>query len=79
MVLHPELFAKLAASSRCFVNPLEERIHKASNRETLVLEGLARLKCSGPRKLVNGLAEWEEEDGLVYHKGKVYVPRADDL
>ena len=79
VVLHPEFFAKLAATSRSFVNPLEGRIQKASNREALVLEGLAKLKRSGPRKLINGLAEWEEEDGLVYHKGRVYVPKTDNL
>ena len=45
----------------------------------MVLEGLAKLKRSGPRKLINGLAEWEEEDGLIYHKGKVYVPKEDNL
>ena len=44
VVLHPEFFAKLAATSRSFVNPLEGRIQKASNREALVLEGLAKLK-----------------------------------
>jgi len=79
MVLRPEFFAKLAASSMAFVNPLEDRIQKASDREASVLEGLAKLKRSGPRKLINGLAEWEEENGLVYHKGKVYVPKTDNL
>ena len=44
VVLRPEFFAKLAASSMAFVNPLEEHIQKASNQEALVLEGLARLK-----------------------------------
>src|SRR6201995_3364263 len=24
--------------------------------------------------MLNGLIEWEEEDRLVYHKGKLYVP-----
>lgn len=62
-----------------FVNPLEDRIRKASDREALILEGLAKLKRLGPRKLVNGLVEWEEENGLVYHKGKVYIPKTDNL
>lgn len=57
-----------------FHNPLEERIRKARERESEVLEGLRKLKTHGPHKLVNGLAEWEEKEGIVYYKGRVYVP-----
>lgn len=32
------------------------------------------MKQTGPRKLANGAAEWEELDGLVYYRGKLYVP-----
>jgi len=70
--LKPELFAKLAATHE-FANPLEERIRLASEKEANVLTALAALK-NGPAKLVNGLPEWKEEDGLIFHKGRVYVP-----
>ena len=33
----------------------------------------------GPRKLTDGTLEWEEEDGLVYYKGKLYVPADKDV
>jgi hypothetical protein len=78
VVLKPEWFARLAMA-RLLVNPLEDRIRRASSKESEVLEALERLKKTGPRRLVNGLAEWEEEGGLVYHRGKVYVPPDNDL
>jgi hypothetical protein len=78
IVLRPEHFAKLAATSR-LVNPLEERIRRASEREAVVLQAVESLKKGGAVKLVNGVAEWTEEDGLVRFKGKVYVPADEDL
>ena len=39
-----------------------------------VLEGLWELKQKGLQWLANGIAEWEEDEGLVYHKGRVYIP-----
>lgn len=32
------------------------------------------MKKTGPRKLANGAAEWEEVDELVYYQGKLYIP-----
>lgn len=78
VVLPPERFAKLAANI-IGSNPLEDRIRNASQREAIVLDGLAQLKKNGPRRLTNGLAEWEESNGLVYYKGHVYVPADDNL
>ena len=77
-VLTPDRFARLAAANLEFVNPLEDRIRHAVSREAVVLEALARL-TSGPSRLVNGLPEWEEQDGLVYHQGRVYVPADNNL
>src|SRR5687767_4389471 len=78
VVLRPEHFARLAATS-VYVNPLEDRICRASACKSIVLEGLRKLHQSGPTRLVNGLEEWAEEEGLVLYKGKVYVPADDDL
>ena len=71
-VLKPEHFGQIAAS--ILHNPLEDRIRQASQREAQVLEGLRELKQKGLQRLSNGIAEWEEDKGLVYHKGRVYVP-----
>ena len=85
-VLRPEHFARLAATSFArlaasitLLNPLEDRIRLASAKEAKVLLDLKNLKTTGPLRLANGLVEWAEEDGLVYHKGRVYVPADNDL
>ena len=31
-------------------------------------------KTLGPRRLTDGLQEWNLEDGLLLFKGKIYVP-----
>lgn len=77
IVLDRELFTTIAANTP--ENPLEKEIRDASEREAQVLEGLQVLRKKGLQRLANGLAEWEEEDGLVYHRGRVYVPPNDDL
>jgi hypothetical protein len=80
LVLPPEVFAQIASTSEEFHrNPLEDRIRKASERESEVVKALEDLRNHGPRRLVNGLVEWEEEDGLVYYRGRVYVPDAPEL
>ena len=76
-VLRPEQFMKLAAT--VLVNPLEELLGQNTTREAEVLSALAALRMTGPHRLVNGLPEWEEVDGLVYYKGRIYVPPDDDL
>jgi len=55
------------------VDSLARRIHDTSQREAEVIEGLKSLR-NIPKALSDGTAQWEEEDGLVYHKGKLYVP-----
>jgi hypothetical protein len=39
-----------------------------------VLEGLNDLKSKGLHKMLDGTFEWEEEEGLVYFCGKLYIP-----
>ena len=72
VVLKPEHFSQIAAT--LLHNPIEDQIRQASQREAQVLEGLQELKRNGLQRLANGIAEWEEDNGLVYHRGRVYVP-----
>lgn len=72
IVLPEYLFSHIAASA--FANPLKDRIREASEKEAEVLEALEKLKSGGLKRLANGLPEWEEDNGLVYHHGRVYVP-----
>ena len=76
-VLRQDHFVQISANT--IRNPLEDRIRNASEREAEVLEGLEALKNGGLRRLAFGLPDWEEDNGLVYHKGRVYVPPDIDL
>ena len=58
---------------------LGERICQASAREAKVIKGLQSIDKITPKALTNGTALWEEEDGFVYHKGRLYVPNVKEL
>lgn len=77
-MLKPGLFATLAASST-EPRPLEVAVREATQRDSEVVEALRTLQEKGPRRLVKGIMEWEEREGLIYYCGKVYVPLDEDL
>jgi hypothetical protein len=76
VMLKPEHFRSVAAAHFALAEErkLEERIRRASQKDAEVLEGLNDLKSKGLRKMLDGTFEWEEEDGLVYFRGKLYIP-----
>jgi hypothetical protein len=51
----------------------------AVQREAEVIEGLRSIDKTAPKALTDGTALWEEDDGFVYYKGKLYVPNNRDL
>ena len=74
-VLGPKHF--LAAAKEHFrpeIDILGDRIRWASLREAEVIEGLKSIDKTTPKALTDGTAMWEEDDGFVYYKGKLYVP-----
>ena len=74
-VLKPEQFiAAAAVHFKPDDNSLTERICRSLAQEAEVLEGLRALGKTSPCALTEGVATWEEEDGLVYFKGRLYVP-----
>jgi hypothetical protein len=56
------------------LSALTERIRTGVPKEAMVLAALEELQTRGPCKLTNGTPEWEELDGLVYYRGRLYVP-----
>lgn len=72
VVLKPAHFVRLVSTMTN--DELEGRIRDSVQREAEVLVALEALRKDGPRKLVNGLMEWEEKEGLVFYKGRLYVP-----
>ncbi|EEB88901.1 hypothetical protein MPER_13072, partial [Moniliophthora perniciosa FA553] len=73
VVLRPERFMRIAVA-RVQGGELEDRIRRGVEKEAEVLQAVEELKKKGPRRLINGLLEWEEDAGLVYYRGKLYIP-----
>ena len=79
-VILPKHFHTVAAAHyKPASDTLGERIRQASAREAEVIEGLCSIDKIAPKALTDGTALWEEEDGFVYHKGKLYVPNVKEL
>ena len=80
-VLGPWHFDSVAAAhyKPASTDTLRDRIRLASQWEAEVLEGLKSIDKKAPKALTDGTALWEEKDGYVYHKGKLYVPNVKEL
>jgi hypothetical protein len=74
-VLKPERFVRVAKVHFVpEVDSLGDHIRWASLREAEVIEGLKSIDKTAPKALTNGTAMWEEDNGFVYYKGRLYVP-----
>jgi predicted aspartyl protease len=58
---------------------LLNRIRNSTSKDQEVAQAIDTLQVHGPRKLANGLEEWNTEDGLILYRGRVYVPKDPDL
>ena len=80
IVILPKHFQTVAAAHyKPASDTLGECIRQASAREAEVIEGLRSIDKIAPKALTDGTALWEEEDGFVYHKGRLYVPNVKEL
>jgi hypothetical protein len=79
LVLNPKRFVTLAATTFAKPPALKQKIRDCSDREVEVAQALEVLCKKGPRRLVNNLLEWEELNGLLYYKGKLYIPNNQEL
>jgi hypothetical protein len=52
---------------------LTSHIREASAREAEVIKGLKSLEKHAPHALTDGTMLWEEEDGLVFYREKLYI------
>ena len=83
-LLKPELF-KIAATQPSVVVKPNEKLHQKimqgmkNDVEFSVAETLERLKGDAPNTLKKGLKEWESQDGLLLHCGRIYIPDAKGL
>jgi len=79
LVLRPSHFASAAATSFEDMGSLEQAIRDATEQDAEVTGALQLLKARGPRQLTGNLRDWEQRNGLVFYKGRVYIPKVSEL
>ena len=55
------------------------RLRKGLVGERMVADSMKALKKEGPTPIGQNLSNWEIDDGLVYYKGRCYVPTNENL
>ena len=56
---------------------IKEVVGKEVEEEAEIIEAMKEMKKK--KKLGLEMGEWDEEEGLVYYKGKVFIPKDDNL
>ncbi len=59
--------------------PLVQRIKEIQTMEDKVRTAVEQVKKLGPKALKKGLEHWNTEEGLLLFKGRIYVPKNDNL
>ena len=58
---------------------LRERIRVAQDYDTEVSKALKPILKNGPRTISRGLEDWNLEDGIILHRGQIYIPKDTNL
>ncbi|THH13118.1 hypothetical protein EW146_g7071 [Bondarzewia mesenterica] len=58
---------------------LKERIRGSKDMDNEIALALKLIKSAGPRTISKGIEEWNTEDGLILFRGRIYVPKDQDL
>ena len=58
---------------------LKKCIIEENKKDKWLLETLTKVKILGPYSIKKGLQEWNDKEGLVLHRGKIYVPQNEQL
>ena len=81
ILLKPEYFAISAIDSHHATLINDNKILREVKEALLddeVTKNYNALLDSGPREFKKGLQEWNFENGLLLHRGKVYIPQTKD-
>jgi hypothetical protein len=54
-------------------------VRTCTSRDPSVKTALSKMRSDGSRKLLDGTLEWEEVDGLIFYRGRLYIPDQLDL
>lgn len=83
MLLPPELFTVHSARTESVDSigdqDLVRKLKDVTALNDQVALALDQIKKAGPRSLLKGLEDWNFEEGLIFRKGKIYVPQNSDL
>ena len=81
ILLKPKFFAiqaiKLTHEAPVNDNQLLQEVKKVLLQDSVTKDYQQLLK-SGPREFSKSLQDWNFENGLLLHRGKVYIPRSTD-
>jgi hypothetical protein len=58
---------------------LKKMILRSQELDDEVKKAIQIIKMNGPQSLKKGMQEWNYEDGLILYRGKVYVPKNNNL
>ena len=78
-VLRLQHFSTLATASFERSNTLEHDIKQAHDLDPKVIHALQLLKRRAPSQLTTGLHDWDQHDGLIFYKGRIYIPKVPNL
>ncbi|ETW84852.1 hypothetical protein HETIRDRAFT_18153, partial [Heterobasidion irregulare TC 32-1] len=76
VMLQPQIFVKSATGQgtvEMLDSQLRRKLKEVMAKDKEVTEAMELIKASGPRALSKGLQEWNYEDNLIWHRGKIYV------
>ena len=75
IVLQPTHLLSAALLTSDHTNTLEDNIHAATDLNPPVHLALKTLCNHTPHQLLGNLSNWEEQNRLVFFKGRVYIPQ----
>ncbi|ETW76597.1 hypothetical protein HETIRDRAFT_18174, partial [Heterobasidion irregulare TC 32-1] len=76
VILQPQMFVKSVTGQgtvEMLDSQLRRKLKEVTAKDREVMEAMELIKASGPRALSKGLQEWNYEDNLIWHRGKIYV------
>jgi len=83
ILLTPDKFRIQALQTTAIPTPtdteLKAAIQEAIQSDRLAGQLLKEILLSRPHSIIKGLQEWNYKNGLILHKGLVYVPKNDNL
>jgi hypothetical protein len=79
VLLDAKFFAVRAMQLTPVPTDLRQRIKNSQTYDSAVSHALETILHNGPRSLTKGLENWNLEDGLILHRGHIYVPKDNDL